>query len=77
MLRPTECLLGGLRGLILVSRVDFEYALANLALAAVFAEHFPGAAADDHAGILERSERLAGYVAAPLLAAGGLGTEAA
>ena len=46
-------------------------------VAAVFAEHFPGAAADDHAGILERSERLAGYVAAPLLAAGGLGTEAA
>jgi hypothetical protein len=36
-------------------------------VAAVFAEHFHGAAADDHAGILERSERLAGYVAAPLL----------
>jgi hypothetical protein len=46
-------------------------------VAAVFAEHFPAAATDDHAGILERGERLAGYVAAPLLVPGGQRTAAA
>jgi len=46
-------------------------------VAAVFAEHFPAAAPDDYAGILERSERLARYVAAPLGAAGRAGAEAA
>ena len=35
-------------------------------LAAVFAEHFPRADPGEHAGILERSERLARFVAAPL-----------
>jgi hypothetical protein len=33
---------------------------------AVFAEHFPRADPDDHAGILERSDRLARFIAAPL-----------
>jgi len=46
-------------------------------VAAVFAEHFSAAAAGEYAGILERGERLARHVAAPLRAAGRAGTEAA
>jgi hypothetical protein len=38
-LAPTECLFGGVGGLILVSRIDLYYALADLALSAVFAKY--------------------------------------
>src|SRR5690349_7118833 len=39
MLDPTECLFSDLGGLLLVSRIDFHYALADLALATVFAKY--------------------------------------